>query len=85
MSLVFQNIYPPPPSPPGDCVPPAFGAGGRLTRWVEKGVGGGSVFWKTRDTALYSTYVSALWSDQGEGMQPHCKFWNGKEEIYIAQ
>ncbi len=24
--------------------------------------GGGSIFWKTSDTALYSTYVSALWS-----------------------
>jgi hypothetical protein len=24
MSLVFQNIDPPPPSPPGECVPPAF-------------------------------------------------------------
>jgi hypothetical protein len=22
MSLVFQNIDPPPPSPPGECVPP---------------------------------------------------------------
>ena len=28
MSLVFQNIDPPPPSPPGKCVPPAFVAGG---------------------------------------------------------
>ncbi len=24
MSLVFQNIDPPPPSLPGECVPPAF-------------------------------------------------------------
>jgi hypothetical protein len=24
MSRVFQNIDPPPPSPPGECVPPAF-------------------------------------------------------------
>jgi hypothetical protein len=44
MSRVFQNIDPPPPSP-----------GGGHTRWVEMG-GGGSIFWKTRDTALYSTY-----------------------------
>jgi hypothetical protein len=36
---VFQNIDPPPPSPPGECVH-AFGAGGRHTRWVERGVGG---------------------------------------------
>ncbi len=31
------------------------------TRWVERGVGG-SIFWKTSDTALCSTYVSTLWS-----------------------
>jgi hypothetical protein len=28
MSLVFQIIDPPPPSPPGECVPPAFVLGG---------------------------------------------------------
>jgi hypothetical protein len=28
MSCVFQNIDPPPPSPPGECVPTALGAGG---------------------------------------------------------
>jgi hypothetical protein len=27
MSDVFQNIDPPPPSPPGECVPSAFGGG----------------------------------------------------------
>jgi hypothetical protein len=27
MSSVFRNIDPPTPSPPGECVPPAFGAG----------------------------------------------------------
>jgi hypothetical protein len=31
MSGVFRNID---PSPPGECVPPAFGAGGGQTRWV---------------------------------------------------
>ncbi len=41
MSCVFQNIDPPPPSPPGECVPPAFGAGGGHTRWVERGGGQG--------------------------------------------
>ena len=40
MAGVFQYIDPPPPSPPGVCVPPAFGAGGGHTRWVERGVGG---------------------------------------------
>jgi hypothetical protein len=29
----------PTPSPPGECVPPAFGAGGGHTRWVERGWG----------------------------------------------
>jgi hypothetical protein len=36
MSGVFRTIDPPTPSPPGDCVPPAFGAGGGHTRWVER-------------------------------------------------
>jgi hypothetical protein len=57
-SCVFQNIDPPPPSPPGECVPPAFVAGGGHTRLVERGVGG-SIFWKTQDTALYSTYIES--------------------------
>jgi hypothetical protein len=40
MSGVFQKYWPPPPpSPLGVCVPPAFGAGGGHTRWVEKGWG----------------------------------------------
>jgi hypothetical protein len=37
MSGVFRNIDPPPPSPPGECVP--FGAGGGHTRSVERGWG----------------------------------------------
>ncbi len=37
---VFQNIDPPPPSPPEECVSPAFGAGGGHTRRVERGEGG---------------------------------------------
>ncbi len=41
------------------CTHPPFGAGGGHPRWVEKGVGR-SIFWKTRDTALYSTYVNTL-------------------------
>ena len=36
MSGVFQNID---PSPPDECVPPAFGAGGGHTRWAERGWG----------------------------------------------
>jgi hypothetical protein len=38
-SGVFRNIDPPTPSPPGECEPPAFGAGGGRTRWVERGGG----------------------------------------------
>jgi hypothetical protein len=34
-----KNIDPPTPSPPGECVPPAFDAGGGHTRWVERGWG----------------------------------------------
>jgi hypothetical protein len=66
MSFVFQNIDPPPPppSPPGECVPPAFVAGGGQTCGVERGVGG-SIFWKTLDTTLYSTYIE---SSLGRGL-----------------
>ena len=61
MSGVFQNIDPPypNPSPPGECVPPAFGAGGRTHSLGEEG-GGVSIVRKTPDTALYSVYVSTL-------------------------
>jgi hypothetical protein len=42
MSCVFQNIDPPPPSLPGECVPypPALLRGRGYTRRVERGVGG---------------------------------------------
>jgi hypothetical protein len=56
MSGVFQNIDPPPPSQPAS----VYGAGGGHTRWVERGGGGGSIFWKTPGTALHSTYVSTV-------------------------
>jgi hypothetical protein len=56
MPGVFRNIDPSPShpllSPHGECVPPAFGAGGGRSRWVERG--GGSIVRKTADTALYS-------------------------------
>jgi hypothetical protein len=63
MSFVFQNIDPPPPSPPREC---AFVAGGGHTRRVERGVGG-SIFWKTQDTALYSTYIESSLIDTISG------------------
>jgi hypothetical protein len=51
MSGVFQNIDPPPPHRPVRGLDTLAGwRGGR-----------GSIFWKTPDTALYSTYVSTLW------------------------
>ncbi len=57
MSGVFQNIENidhPPPSLPGE---PLVRGDDTPAGW--KG-GGGSIFWKTPDTALYSTYVSTL-------------------------
>jgi hypothetical protein len=65
MSDVFKNIDPPPLllysetptlSSPGECVHSARGED-TLAGW--RG-GGGSIFRKTPDTALYSTYVSTL-------------------------
>jgi hypothetical protein len=58
MSGVFQNIDHPPPHRPAS-VNPRLSCGGEdlLAGW--RG-GGGSIFWKTPDTALYSTYVSTL-------------------------
>ncbi len=44
--LYWKNVWrlpkylPPTPSLPGECVHPAFGAGGGYTRWVERGAGG---------------------------------------------
>jgi hypothetical protein len=60
MSGVFQNIDPPPPHRPAGCYPHAFGAGGGRVSLGGEGVGR-PIFWKTPDTALYSTYVSTLW------------------------
>jgi hypothetical protein len=56
MSGVFQNIVPPPPSPPGECVvypPPLVRGEGTLAGWVVN-------ILEDPDTALYSTYVSTL-------------------------
>jgi hypothetical protein len=56
MSLVFQNIDP----PPGECVPPHL-LGGR-THSPGGEVGGGSIFWKTIDIGLpsYSNNLSTV-------------------------
>jgi hypothetical protein len=59
MSNVFQNIDPPPPHRPASVyLPPLVRGVDTLAGW--RG-GGGSIFWKTPDIALYSTYVSSLW------------------------
>ncbi len=55
MAEVFQNIDPPPPSPPGVCVPSAFGAGGGHTRWVERGVG--SQYFGRRQAQLFTMRI----------------------------
>jgi hypothetical protein len=57
MSGVFQNIAPP-LTAPRVCTPPSL-VRGEDTRAGRRGVGG-SIFWKTPDTAKYSTYVSTL-------------------------
>ncbi len=49
------GFLPLPLSPPSECATLAFVAGGEHTRGGEGG--GGSIFWKTQDTALYSTYI----------------------------
>jgi hypothetical protein len=55
MAGVFRNIDP--PHRPANVYPPPLVRGeDTLAGWS-----GGSIFWKTTGTALYSTYVSTLW------------------------
>jgi hypothetical protein len=64
MAGVFQNSDPPSPSPPGECVPPAFGAGGRLQDTLAgwRGGWGGGQYFGRRQTQLCTPrmYVSTL-------------------------
>jgi hypothetical protein len=53
ISLVYQNIDPPPPSPPGESVLTPQQRRGVHTRRAERGMGG-SIFWKTREIGLPS-------------------------------
>jgi hypothetical protein len=58
MSGFFKNIDTPPPHRPASVYPPPLVRGeDTLAGW--RG-GGGSIFWKTPDTALYSTYVNTF-------------------------
>ncbi len=52
-------LTPPPPSPPGECLspPPRLWCEGRTHSQGGEGVGGGSIFWKKPDTALYSVHI----------------------------
>jgi hypothetical protein len=59
VSGVSQNIDPPPPSPPRECVLPPHQSRGEDTlagRWE----GGGSIFWKTPDIELASYSIIPL-------------------------
>jgi hypothetical protein len=61
MSLVFQNIDPPPPSPHGECVcippHPAFGAGGSGRTHSLGGEGVGGQYFGRRETQLCTLYI----------------------------
>jgi hypothetical protein len=57
MSDVFQNIDPPPPpSSPGECVPPAFDAGGGHTRRVGEGGVGVNILEDARHSSVLYLY-----------------------------
>jgi hypothetical protein len=58
MSCVFKIIEPPPPLRPASVYPPSLLRGeDTLAGW--RGGGGGSIFWKTQDTALYSIHIES--------------------------
>jgi hypothetical protein len=60
MSCVFQNIDPPPSSPPSAWVTPAFVAGGGHTRRVERGVGG-QYFGRSKTPLCTLPILNPLW------------------------
>ncbi len=58
VSGVFQNIDPPSPSPPGECVLPHNKGGDTHSPGGEGGEG--SIFWKTPDIGLASYRIISL-------------------------
>jgi hypothetical protein len=58
--LASSKILNPTPSPPRECVPPAFGAGGGHTRWVEMGWGVNSLEDARHCSVLYCKYFVVL-------------------------
>ncbi len=96
MSSVFQNIDLPPPSPPGECVPPPparrvctppppplVRGEDTLAGW--KG-GGGSIFRKTPDTALYSTkYIRKYFVSPCVARKLQRCFWMSSLSVYVKE
>ncbi len=70
MSLVFQNIDPPPPLRPASVYPPPLlaGGGGRTHSPGGEGVGG-LIFWKTRDIVLHSYSNNLSTGDTQENVE----------------
>jgi hypothetical protein len=76
MSGVSKILTPHPLVARRVCNPPPLVRGeDTLARW--RG-GGGSIVWKTPDTALYSTYVSTLWLERTGNL---CFFSIRKESL----
>ncbi len=84
LSGVFQNIEPP-PSSPSECVLPPHQSRGVKTRRAVRGVGGGSIFWKTPDIGLSSySIISSSWQ---KGFYPsilrHSGIWGAVDETLL--
>ncbi len=81
MSGVFQNILTlHPPNRLSRENPPAFGAGGGHTRWVERAVGG-----QYFGRRLYSTYVGTLWSAVSDHYRGQAKLAASLIEISLQK
>jgi hypothetical protein len=81
MSFVYQNIDPPSPSPPDECVPLAFVAGGGTHSPGGEG-DGGSIFWKARDIGLPS-YSNNLSTIRTETSYKRSIFWSCTQQLTL--